>query len=58
MVKRSALIRAVLRKSGQRRRSGNPERPYLTRRELLKVNGYLDMVAEELGKKVKTPRSS
>ena len=58
MVKRSVLIRAILRKTGQRRRSGNPERPYLTRKELLKVNGHLDMVDEAIGRKGKHTRSS
>lgn len=58
MVTRSAMIRAILRKTGQRRRSGNPERPYLTRKELLKVNGYLDMVDEALGRKANITRSS
>lgn len=57
MVSRSALIRAILRKTGQRRRSGDPNRPYLTRKELLKVNGYLDMVDEKLDGKENNTRS-
>ncbi len=55
-MKRSSLIRAILRKSGQRRRNWDPERPYLTRQELLKVNGHLDMVEEALGRKDKKTR--
>ncbi len=51
MVKRDALVRAILRKTGQRRRSGDTERPYLTRKELLQVSGYLDVVKERLGGK-------
>ena len=58
MVKRSVLIRAILRKTGQRRRTGNPERSYLTRKELLKINGHLDMVEEALGRKADKHRSS
>lgn len=50
-MKRSGLIRSILRKSGQRRRSGNPDRPYLTRKELLKLNAHLDMVDEARGRK-------
>ncbi len=58
MVKRSGLIRTILRKAGQRRRSGNPERPYLTRKELLKLNAHLDILDDALGRKGKQTRSA
>ena len=56
MVKRSDLIRAILRKTGQRRRTKSG-RPYLTRKELLKVNGFLDVVEDKLGRRASITRS-
>ena len=56
MVKRDALVRSILRKTGQRRRSGVSGRPYMTRKEMLQVSSFLDMVKEELSRKGKQTR--
>lgn len=52
-MKRDALVRSILRKTGQRCRNGVSSRPYMTRKEMLQVSSFLDMIKEELSRKGK-----
>jgi hypothetical protein len=58
VVKRDALIRAILRKAGRRRRGGDATRPYMTKKELHAVNGFLDVQQELIDGKGNHTRSS